>query len=350
MSAGETSTPHPPSSVSGRDVVTPIATNRETEEWGYLNNILEAIGHTPMVKLSRVAKEYPVEIFAKCEFMNPGGSVKDRIGVRMIEDAEKAGRIKPGDTLIEPTSGNTGIGLALAAAIKGYRLIITMPDKMSAEKQLGLEALGAEIVRPPTAVAHDSPESNFGVAKRLNQEIPNSHILDQFANVSNPVAHYEGTAEEIIRQCDGRIDYFVSGAGTGGVISGVGRKLKEKVPGVQIVGVDPVGSIIGGGESTEPYLVEGIGYDFFPDVLDMSVVDRWIKTTDADSFRWALRLMKEEGLLVGGSSGTVMIGAIEIAKQCKGGERIVVMLADSVRNYMSKFLSPEWRREKGFDF
>lgn len=324
MSAGETSTPY------------------------FLDNILQAIGNTPMVKLNRIGKEYPVEIFAKCEFLNPGGSVKDRIGVRMIEDAEKAGKIKPGDTLIEPTSGNTGIGLALAATIKGYRLIITMPEKMSAEKQLVLEALGAEIVRTPTAAAHDSPESNFGVAKRLNQEIPNSHILDQFGNPSNPQVHYEETAEEIIRQCDGKIDYFVSGAGTGGVITGVGRKLKEKIPGVQIVGVDPIGSIIGGGEGGQPYLVEGIGYDFIPDVLDMSVVDRWIKTNDAESFDWALRLIREEGLLVGGSSGTVMIGAMEIAKQCKGGERIVVILADSIRNYMSKFLSPAWRDEKGF--
>jgi cystathionine beta-synthase len=303
-----------------------------------------------LVRLNRVLAEYPVEVFAKCEFLNPGGSVKDRIGVRMIEDAEKAGRIKPGDTLIEPTSGNTGIGLALAAAIKGYRLIITLPQKMSAEKQLVMEALGAEIIRTPTEAAHDSPESNFGVAKRLNREIPNSHILDQFANASNPVVHYEETAEEILAQCDGRIDYFVSGAGTGGVITGVGRKLKEKIPGVQIVGVDPVGSIIGGGEPGSPYLVEWIGYDFFPEVLDMSVVDRWIKTNDADSFRWALRVIREEGMLVGGSSGTVMIGAEQIAKEAKGGERIVVMFGDSIRNYMSKFLVPEWRREHGFDF
>ncbi len=312
-------------------------------------NILEAIGKTPMVRLNRLLSEYPVEIFAKCEFLNPGGSVKDRIGVRMIEEAENAGKIKPGDTLIEPTSGNTGIGLALAAAIKGYRLIITMPEKMSAEKQLVLEALGAEIVRTPTAAGHDSPESNFGVARRLNREIPNSHILDQFANQANPAVHYDETAEEIIEQCEGRIDYLVSGAGTGGVITGVGRKLKEKIPGVQIVGVDPYGSVIGGGEAGQPYLVEGIGYDFFPDVLDMSVVDRWIKTTDADSFRWALRIIKEEGMLVGGSSGTVMIGAEDIAKKCKGGERIVVIFADSIRNYMSKFLVPEWRRERGFD-
>jgi cystathionine beta-synthase len=314
------------------------------------NNILDAVGNTPMVKLNRLLSEYPVEVFAKCEYLNPGGSVKDRIGVRMIEDAEKSGRIKPGDTLIEPTSGNTGIGLAMAAAIKGYRLIITMPEKMSAEKQLVLEALGAEIVRTPTAAGHDSPESNFGVALGLNKEIPNSHILDQFANPSNPHVHYEETADEIIEQCEGRVDYFVSGAGTGGVITGVGKRLKEKIPGVQIVGVDPVGSVIGGGEAGSPYLVEGIGYDFIPDVLDMSVVDRWIKTDDEASFRWALRIIREEGMLVGGSSGTVMIGAEEIAKDCKDGARIVVVFADSIRNYMSKFLVPAWRQERGFDF
>jgi cystathionine beta-synthase len=313
------------------------------------NNILEAIGNTPMVRLNRLLSEYPVEVFAKCEYLNPGGSVKDRIGVRMIEDAERQGKIKPGDTLIEPTSGNTGIGLALAAAIKGYRLIITMPEKMSAEKQLVLEALGAEIVRTPTAAGHDSPESNFGVAKRLNKEIPNAHILDQFANPANPGVHYEETAEEIVRQCDGRVDYFVSGAGTGGVITGVGKKLKEKIPGVQIVGVDPVGSVIGGGEPGSPYLVEGIGYDFIPEVLDMSVVDRWIKTDDKQSFKWALRIIREEGMLVGGSSGTVMIGAEQIAKECKPGSRIVVLFADSIRNYMSKFLVPDWRHEKGLD-
>src|SRR4051812_37094593 len=245
-----------------------------------LDNILEAIGDTPLIRLNRLGQGLPVEILAKCEYLNPGGSVKDRIGVRMIEDAEKEGRIKPGDTLIEPTSGNTGIGLALAAAIKGYRLIITMPEKMSAEKQLVLEALGAEIVRTPTAAAHDSPESNFGVAKRLNREIPNSHILNQFANPANPGVHYEETAEEIIRQCDGRVDYFISGAGTGGVITGVGRKLKEKIPGVQIVGVDPEGSVLGGGEAGQPYLVEGIGYCFFPDVVGMCVVGPLRKTRD----------------------------------------------------------------------
>ncbi len=314
-----------------------------------LDTILGAIGNTPMVRLHRVLSEFPVEVFAKCEYLNPGGSVKDRIGIRMIEDAERAGQIKPGDTLIEPTSGNTGIGLAMAAAIKGYRLIITLPEKMSAEKQLTMEALGAEIIRTPTEASHDSPESNFGVAERLRGEIPNSHILGQFTNPSNPQVHYEVTAEEILHQCDGRIDYFISGAGTGGVITGVGRKLKERLPGVQIIGVDPEGSILGGGEPGNPYLVEGIGYDFVPETLDLSIIDRWIKTNDADSFRWALRVIREEGMLVGGSSGSVMIGAHEIAKEANPGARIVVIFADSIRNYMSKFLNPEWLRAKGLE-
>ncbi len=312
-----------------------------------LPNILAAIGNTPLVRLNSIGKEFDVEILAKCEFLNPGGSVKDRIGWFMVEQAEREGRIKPGDTLIEPTSGNTGIGLAMAAAIRGYRLIITMPEKMSAEKQLMMEALGAEIVRTPTEAAHDSPESNFGVAEKLRKEIPNSHILDQFGNPDNPRAHYETTARELIEQTDGRIDYFVASVGTGGTLAGVARRFKEEIPTCQIVGVDPEGSIIGGGEPGGPYLVEGIGYDFIPDVLDQSLVDRYIKTNDKTSFELALRLIREEGMLVGGSSGSAMQGVLEIAKECKGGERIVVILPDNVRNYMSKFLSPAWRAEKG---
>lgn len=315
-----------------------------------LPNILSAIGNTPMIRLNSIGKEYPVEILAKCEFLNPGGSVKDRIGWFMVEQAEREGRIKPGDTLIEPTSGNTGIGLAMAAAIKGYRLIITLPEKMSAEKQLTMEALGAEIVRTPTTAAHDSPESNFGVAKRLQQEIPNAHILDQFKNPDNPRVHYETTAVEILEQTDRKLDYIVLGVGTGGTIAGIGKRFKEEVPNCKIVGVDPEGSIIGGGEPGGPYLVEGIGYDFIPDVLDQSLVDRYVKTNDKESFRLALRLIREEAMLVGGSSGSAIQGALEIAKECKGGERIVVILPDNIRNYMSKFLVPAWRQEKGLGY
>jgi len=313
------------------------------------NNILETIGGTPMVRLNKIGAEYPVEIFAKCEFMNPGGSVKERVAYRMIEEAEKSGRIKPGDTLIEATSGNTGIGLAMACAVKGYRLIITLPEKMSREKQITMEALGAEIVRTPTSAAHDSPESNFGVAERLRREIPNAHILDQWTNPANPDCHYYGTGTEILEQADGRIDYFVCGVGTGGTITGVARKLRESLPNVKIIGVDPIGSIIGGGEPGDPYLVEGIGYDFIPAILDQSLVDEYIKTDDKTSFLLALRLIREEGMLVGGSSGSAMQGVLEIARRCKGGERIVVVLPDNVRNYMSKFLDPAWRADKGID-
>jgi len=311
------------------------------------NNILETIGGTPMVRLNKIGAEFPVEILAKCEFMNPGGSVKERVAYRMIEEAEKSGRIKPGDTLIEATSGNTGIGLAMACAVKGYRLIITLPEKMSREKQITMEALGAEIVRTPTSAAHDSPESNFGVAERLRKEIPNAHILDQWTNPANPDCHYYGTGAEILEQTDGRVDYFVCGVGTGGTITGVARRLKESLPDVKIIGVDPIGSIIGGGEPGDPYLVEGIGYDFIPEILDQSLVDEYVKTDDKTSFLLALRLIREEGMLVGGSSGSAMQGVLEIARRCKGGERIVVILPDNVRNYMSKFLDPLWRAEKG---
>jgi cystathionine beta-synthase len=312
------------------------------------DNILDAVGNTPLVRLNRVGSEFGCEIFAKCEFLNPGGSLKDRIGVRMILEAEKEGRIKPGDTLIEATSGNTGIGLALAAAVRGYRLIITMPMKMSQEKQVVLEALGAEIVRTPTEAAHDSPDSLFGVAKRLNEEIPNSHILDQYTNRANVDAHYHGTAGEIIEQTGGRLDFFVTGVGTGGTITGCGRRLKEAIPGVQIVGADPVGSILGGGEPGPPYKVEGIGYDFFPEVLDNSVVDRYVKTQDQESFDLALRCIREEGLLCGGSSGSAVAAALEVARTEGPGKRIVVILGDGVRNYLTKFLSPRWMSEQGF--
>jgi cystathionine beta-synthase len=310
-------------------------------------NIGAAVGNTPLVRLNNVGAEYGCEILAKCEFLNPGGSVKDRIGVRMVEEAEKSGRIKPGDTLIEPTSGNTGIGLALTAAAKGYKLIITMPQKMSMEKQVVLEALGARIVRTPTELPHDHPDSLFGVARKLNKEIPNSHILDQYTNEDNNLAHYHGTAGEIIEQTGGRLDYFVCGVGTGGTITGAGRRLHEAVPGVKIIGADPVGSILGGGTEVTSYKVEGIGYDFFPDVLDNSVIDEYVKTRDKESFQLARRIIREEGLLVGGSSGSAMYAALQIAQRMPG-KRIVVIFADGVRNYMTKFLSDDWMRENGF--
>jgi cystathionine beta-synthase len=312
------------------------------------NNILGAIGKTPLVKINRLASHLDCNLYAKCEFMNPGGSVKDRIGWRMVEDAEKSGRIKPGDTLIEPTSGNTGIGIALAGAVKGYRIIITMPEKMSREKQVVLEALGAEIIRTPTAAAWDSPESHIGVAKKLQKELPNAHILDQYGNPSNPQAHYETTAEEIIQDLNGKVDMVVITAGTGGTLTGVARRLREHNPNVQIIGVDPVGSILGGGTLIAPYKVEGIGYDFIPDVLDRSLVSKWIKTTDRESFTLARRMIREEGLLCGGSCGAAMFGALEAATALKKGQNCVVILADGVRNYMTKFIDNQWMKENKF--
>ncbi|KAG0366435.1 hypothetical protein BGX24_003683, partial [Mortierella sp. AD032] len=319
-----------------------------------LSTILEHIGNTPLVRIDKIAKSEGLqcELLVKCEFFNAGGSVKDRIGLRMVEEAERDGRLKPGCTIIEPTSGNTGIGLALAAAVKGYRTIITLPEKMSQEKVDVLKALGAEIVRTPTEAAWDAPESHIGVAKRLNAEIPDSVILDQYANPYNPVTHFDHTAEEILRACDGRVDMLVAGAGTGGTITGIARKLKAHCPNIIIVGVDPHGSILAEPESlntsTEGYQVEGIGYDFIPEALERAVIDRWVKSADKESFVMARRLIREEGILCGGSSGTAVAAAVKAAKELGPGKRCVVILPDSVRNYMTKFLSDDWMKAKGF--
>ena len=314
-----------------------------------LDSILDAIGCTPMVRLRTIGRNTGCEILAKCEFLNAGGSVKDRIGKRMVEEAQKSGRIRPGDTLIEPTSGNTGIGMALAAAVYGYRMVITMPEKMSREKQVVLEALGAEIIRTPTEAAWDAPESHIGVAKQLHDILPNSHILDQYSNQDNPLAHYHGTGAEIVEQTGGKIDYIVLTAGTGGTITGVAKKIKEEVPSAKVIGVDPVGSILAGPSAITPYKVEGIGYDFIPDVLERGLVDEWLKSEDGPSFRMARRLIRQEGLLVGGSSGSAAWAAVEIAHKYGPDKRVVTLLPDSVRNYMTKFLDDQWMRENGFE-
>ena len=312
-------------------------------------NILSTIGNTPVVKINKIAKNLDCNVFAKCEFFNPGGSVKDRIGWNMVKEAELSGRIKPGDTLIEPTSGNTGQGIALAAAVKGYKCIITMPEKMSKEKQIALEALGAEIIRTPTEAKSSDPESHISVAKKLHNEIENSHILDQYSNPSNPEAHYYGTAEEIIKDFNNHLDMVVISVGTGGTITGIAKRLKEEMPAIKIIGADPEGSILGGGEKVSSYLVEGIGYDFIPDVLDNSLIDEYIKTKDEESFIMARRLIKEEGLLCGGSCGATMVAALKAASKLKNGQNCLVILADGIRNYMTKFPNDSWMEENGFE-
>jgi len=316
--------------------------------------ILDRIGYSPLVKCNKLKQYYSLEceLMAKCEFFNAGGSVKDRIGRRMILDAEKNGRIKPGDTLIEPTSGNTGIGLALTAAVRGYKMIICMPEKMSMEKENTLRALGAEVIRTPTMAAFDSKDSHIGVSMKLQREIMNSHILDQYSNPSNPIAHYDQTAEELLEQCDGEIDMLVASAGTGGTLAGLACKLKEKCPNCKIIGVDPEGSILAQPESLngalKSYHVEGIGYDFIPRVLKRQFVDKWIKSNDKDSFVMARKMISKEGLLCGGSCGAAMSVAVEVAKDLKLGQKCVVILPDSIRNYMTKFLSPDWMIANNF--
>jgi len=312
-------------------------------------NILSTIGNTPVVKINKIAKNLDCNVFAKCEFFNPGGSVKDRIGWNMVKEAELSGRIKPGDTLIEPTSGNTGQGIALAAAVKGYKCIITMPEKMSQEKQIALEALGAEIIRTPSEAKSSDPESHISVAKKLNKEIENSHILDQYSNPSNPEAHYYGTAEEIIKDFNNDLDMVVISVGTGGTITGIAKRLKEEMPAIKVVGADPEGSILGGGDKVSSYLVEGIGYDFIPEVLDNSLIDEYIKTKDEESFIMARRLIKEEGLLCGGSCGATMVAALKAASKLKNGQNCLVILADGIRNYMTKFPNDNWMEENGFE-
>ncbi len=312
--------------------------------------VLELVGNTPIVRLDSVGRDVEPQLLAKLEYVNPGGSVKDRIGLAMIEKAEAEGKLKPGGTIVEPTSGNTGVGLAIAAAKKGYRCIFVMPDKMSQEKISMLRAYGAEVVICPTAVPPDSPESYYSVSDRLAEEIPGGFKPDQYSNMSNPEAHYLQTGPEIFEQTGGEIAAIVISVGTGGTISGVGRYFKEHKPEVLIVGADPEGSVYTAQEERDvhPYLVEGIGKDTWPKTMDPSVVDEWVRVSDRDSFLTARRLAREEGLLVGGSGGTTVWAALEIAKRFGPDARILTMIPDSGRSYMSKFYDDNWMLEHGF--
>src|ERR1700710_1510816 len=314
----------------------------------YANSVLDLIGDTPLVRLSSTVGETASLVLAKVEYLNPGGSVKDRIAVRMVEAAESSGELKPGGTIIEPTSGNTGVGLALVAQQRGYRCVFVLPDKVGEDKRSVLTAYGAEIVVTPTAVAPESPESYYSVSDRLAREIPGAFKPNQYSNPNGPLSHYETTGPEIWRHTEGRVTHFVAGVGTGGTISGVGRYLKEVSNGaVQIVGADPEGSVYSGGTG-RPYLVEGVGEDFWPSAYDASVVDRIIASSDAEPFDLTLRLAREEGLLVGGSSGLAGSAALKLAEGLTKDDVVVVLLPDGGRGYLGKVFNEQWMQSYGF--
>ncbi len=318
------------------------------------NHILEAVGHTPLVRLNRITKDLQPQIYVKAEFMNPGGSVKDRIGLTMIDDAEKKGLLKPGGTIIEGTSGNTGMGLALVAAVRGYKCVFTTTDKQSKEKVDLLKALGAEVIVCPTAVEPEDPRSYYSVAKKLAREIPNSYYPNQYANPMNPEAHYLTTGPEIWDDSEGKITHFVCGLGTGGTISGAGKYLKEKNPAVKIIGVDPYGSLYydfvktGQTIKAKTYVVEGIGEDFFPTTMDLKILDDIIQVNDEECFVDARRLAKLEGIFTGGSGGGCLSGALRLAKDLRPNDFVVALLPDTGMRYLSKVYNDEWMRERGY--
>ena len=312
------------------------------------DSILDAIGDTPLVRLSRLGAGLTPQLIAKVESLNPGGSIKDRVAVALIEAAERDGKLRPGGTIVEPTSGNTGTGLAIAARLKGYRVIAVMPDKMSKEKIDLLRAYGAEVVVAPTDVAPDSPQSYYRVADRLAEEIPGAFQPNQYFNQANPAAHYASTGPELWEQTAGRITHLVAGVGTGGTITGTGRYLKEMNPSIEIVGADPVGSIYSGDE-VKPYLVEGVGEDFWPETFDRSIVDRWVTVSDKESFLMTRRVALEEGILVGGSGGLAVHAALEVARGIDDPEAVVaVIVPDGGRSYLSKVFNDAWMSQYGF--
>jgi cystathionine beta-synthase len=318
------------------------------------NSILETIGRTPLVRLNRLTREFRAEVYVKADFLNPGGSVKDRIGISMIDEAERKGLLKPGGTIIEGTSGNTGLGLALVAAVRGYKMIFTITDKQSKEKVDLLKAFGAEVIVCPTAVEPDDPRSYYSVARKLGQEIPNSFYPNQYENPMNPEAHYRTTGPEIWDDSQGRITHFVCGMGTGGTISGVGRYLKEKNPAVRIIGVDPIGSLYyeffktGNVGKARTYVVEGIGEDIFPSTMDFKVLDDVVQVTDQECFAVARKLVKSEAIFTGGSGGGCVSAALRVARDLPEGSFVVAFLPDTGMRYLSKVYSDEWMRERGY--
>ncbi|MFI7435603.1 cystathionine beta-synthase [Micromonospora haikouensis] len=314
----------------------------------YYDNVVEMIGNTPLVRLRNVTEGIRATVLAKVEYLNPGGSVKDRIALRMVEDAEAAGILRPGGTIVEPTSGNTGVGLALVAQLKGYRCVFVCPDKVSQDKQDVLRAYGAEVVVCPTAVAPEDPRSYYNVSDRLAREIPGAWKPDQYSNPANPRSHYETTGPELWKQTDGQLTHFVAGVGTGGTISGIGRYLKEASDGrVKIVGADPEGSVYSGGTG-RPYLVEGVGEDFWPTTYDRDIADQIVEVSDKASFEMTRRLAREEGLLVGGSCGMAVVAALEVARDAGPDDVIVVLLPDSGKGYLSKIFNDAWMARYGF--